>query len=91
MRFILKTIIKAYSYLISPLLGQNCRFHPTCSSYCCEAIDKHGSLKGIVLGIKRLCKCHPLCSCEYHDPVPDTIAWKQIIGYNRIQPKNNNT
>jgi putative membrane protein insertion efficiency factor len=51
--------IRAYQLLLSPLLGRQCRFYPTCSSYAREAIDKYGLLKGIFLGGKRLLKCHP--------------------------------
>ncbi len=52
-------IIKFYQHLISPLLGNRCRFLPTCSEYFIEAIIKHGSVKGLCLGIKRILKCHP--------------------------------
>jgi putative membrane protein insertion efficiency factor len=63
------TAIKGYRYLISPLLGQNCRFYPSCSSYAEEAIQQHGVIKGGVLAVKRLCKCHPYHPGGY-DPVP---------------------
>ncbi len=52
-------LIKCYQVFISPLLGRHCRFYPSCSSYTYEAIKKHGLLKGIFLGGKRLLKCHP--------------------------------
>lgn len=70
MRVILRAIIKGYRFLISPLLGQNCRFHPTCSAYMDEAIERYGSVKGSWMGIKRLCKCHPYHKGDFHDPVP---------------------
>ncbi len=69
MKYIFIFLIKVYQKLISPILGNNCRFYPSCSSYSKEAIDKHGSLKGGYLTIKRVCKCHPLNSGGY-DPVP---------------------
>ena len=53
-------MLKVYKKVISPLLGNNCRFYPTCSHYTYESIEKHGLLKGLFLGIKRLMKCHPL-------------------------------
>jgi putative membrane protein insertion efficiency factor len=52
-------LIRCYQLLFSPLLGRHCRFYPTCSVYTYEAIKKHGLLKGIFLGSKRLLKCHP--------------------------------
>ncbi len=52
-------LIRIYQLLLSPLFGRNCRFTPTCSVYTSEAIKKHGLLKGIFLGGKRLAKCHP--------------------------------
>lgn len=52
-------IIKAYKAMISPLLGPCCRFYPSCSEYSLEAISKYGAIKGVFLGVVRLCKCHP--------------------------------
>ncbi|BBB26846.1 conserved hypothetical protein [Amphritea japonica ATCC BAA-1530] len=62
-------LIRIYQYLISPFLGPNCRFYPTCSAYTLEAIETHGVLKGFWLGIKRIGKCHPGHPGGY-DPVP---------------------
>ena len=61
--------IKVYQYTISPLLGANCRFSPTCSSYTIQAIKEWGPLKGSWLGIKRISRCHPWGG-EGYDPVP---------------------
>ena len=52
--------IKIYKYLISPLLGQNCRFLPTCSEYAEESLKTHGLKKGLSLTFKRISKCHPI-------------------------------
>ena len=57
-KFLIK-IIKLYQLILSPLLGSNCRFEPTCSQYFIEAVEMNGALKGSVMGIKRLLKCHP--------------------------------
>ena len=56
---ILIFIIKIYQYFISPLLGNRCRFFPTCSEYCIEAFKTHGLFAGLKLGTKRISKCHP--------------------------------
>jgi putative membrane protein insertion efficiency factor len=61
--------IKLYRLLLSPLLGQNCRFEPTCSRYTQESIEKHGLFKGSALGLKRIVKCNPWHEGGY-DPVP---------------------
>ncbi|MGI9534483.1 MAG: membrane protein insertion efficiency factor YidD [Thermodesulfobacteriota bacterium] len=61
-------LIKAYKLLISPLLPNSCRFHPSCSIYSKQSLLEHGVLKGIWLSFKRVVKCHPLCSGGY-DPV----------------------
>ena len=53
-------LIRFYQKFISPLLGHHCRFYTSCSKYNIEAIKEWGILKGIILGIKRICKCHPL-------------------------------
>ncbi len=52
-------IIRIYQKFISPLLGQNCRFHPTCSQYAIEAYTVHGVVKGTYLSVKRILKCNP--------------------------------
>ena len=69
MKKIIIYLIKFYQITLSPLLGSNCRFQPTCSQYMIEAINLHGVLKGVSLGIKRISKCHPLGPKGY-DPVP---------------------
>tara|TARA_A100001015_G_scaffold108372_1_gene120193 strand:- start:42 stop:299 length:258 start_codon:yes stop_codon:yes gene_type:complete len=57
---ILIYFIKFYKYLISPLLGQNCRFLPSCSEYAEESLKTHGLVKGLSLTFKRISKCHPV-------------------------------
>ncbi len=68
MRLVL-TLIKGYSYLISPFLGNNCRYYPTCSVYTQEAIERFGVVKGLWLGVRRILRCHPFHEGGY-DPVP---------------------
>lgn len=62
-------LIKIYQLVISPLLGSNCRFTPTCSQYGVEAIKKYGPFKGGWLTLKRIGRCHPWGK-HGHDPVP---------------------
>lgn len=62
-------MIKTYQAVLSPLLGQRCRFYPSCSQYTLEAIEEWGLIKGVYLGVKRLSKCHPLHEGGI-DPVP---------------------
>ena len=57
--YILIKLIKCYRYLISPLLGQSCRYLPTCSEYSIEALKTYGFFKGLFLSIKRILSCHP--------------------------------
>ena len=59
MKNLLKAIIRGYQLFLSPLMGNNCRFYPSCSHYALEALDKHGALKGSWLGFRRITRCHP--------------------------------
>lgn len=67
--FPLLILIRGYQLIISPLLGSNCRFMPTCSEYAMESLKSHGLIKGSYLTIKRIGKCHPWGSHGY-DPIP---------------------
>ena len=58
--YILINIIKFYKYLISPFLGNNCRYLPTCSEYFIESLRVHGLIKGLLKGTKRILSCHPI-------------------------------
>ena len=62
-------LIKFYQKLISPLLGSNCRFQPTCSEYCINSLQNWGVFKGLYFSVKRIMKCHPWGGSGY-DPVP---------------------
>ena len=63
-------LIFAYRVTLSPLLGRQCRYLPTCSEYADEAIRRHGAWRGTTLAARRLCKCHPWHDGGF-DPVPD--------------------
>lgn len=69
MKRLLVGLIRIYQYAISPFLGRSCRYHPTCSEYAVEAVEKYGALRGGWLGAKRICRCHPWHPGGY-DPVP---------------------
>jgi uncharacterized protein len=78
MRPLVVFLIKAYQTILSPFVGQHCRFYPSCSAYAVEAVEKHGALRGLWLSMKRLSRCHP-----WHeggvDPVPEPTK-KQFNG-----------
>lgn len=62
--------VRAYRLILSPWVGFNCRYQPTCSAYALEALEKHGALKGSLLAAGRICRCHPWGGSGY-DPVPE--------------------
>ena len=70
MRQLVHLILRAYQLLISPLLGNHCRFYPSCSQYAIDAVDGHGVLRGGWLAVRRLSRCHPWHPGGF-DPVPD--------------------
>ena len=66
---LLVTLIKGYRLLLSPWLGQSCRFEPTCSVYALQALEQHGAGIGTYLAAARIARCQPWCAGG-HDPVP---------------------
>lgn len=68
--------IRGYQLIISPFIGQNCRYLPTCSEYAIECLKKFGIIKGTFLSLKRMSKCHPWGNHGY-DPVPNKLKEKQ--------------
>jgi|TARA_E500000178_G_scaffold294603_1_gene300026 hypothetical protein len=73
--YIIIKLIKIYKYLISPLIGNTCRYLPTCSEYCIDALREFGLLKGIFLSIKRIFSCHPWSKGGF-DPVKKEMKVK---------------
>ncbi len=69
MRRLLIGLVKAYRLLLSPWLGQSCRFEPTCSVYAISALEEHGAAVGSYLTLRRIARCQPWCEGG-HDPVP---------------------
>ncbi|AFN36646.1 membrane protein insertion efficiency factor YidD [Taylorella equigenitalis] len=67
--YVLTKLITIYKFLLSPWMGNSCRFTPTCSTYMQTALEEHGALKGTYLGLKRICRCNPLFDGGI-DPVP---------------------
>lgn len=69
MRSLLIALVRGYRLFLSPWLGSQCRFTPSCSHYALEALQRHGAAQGSVLTLQRLARCHPWCAGG-HDPVP---------------------
>jgi putative membrane protein insertion efficiency factor len=70
MSSLIRFFIRLYQACLSPFLGCNCRFTPSCSHYAIEAVEKHGSVKGSVMAAKRILRCHPFGGSGY-DPVKE--------------------
>ncbi|PCI01721.1 MAG: membrane protein insertion efficiency factor YidD [Alphaproteobacteria bacterium] len=75
MKWIIIFPVRLYQTFISPIIGKNCRYTPTCSSYMITAVQTHGVTRGGWIGIKRFCKCHPFAKTHFektkgYDPVP---------------------
>ena len=71
-------LIRAYQIVISPHIGNCCRFTPSCSEYCVQSIQRFGALRGCWLGLKRLLRCNPFVPGGY-DPVPERTGRKNIL------------
>lgn len=69
MKYVLVWLLKGYRFAVSPLYGQVCRYHPTCSAYALEAVETHGALRGTWLAARRVARCHPWAAGGL-DPVP---------------------
>ena len=62
-------LLRGYKFAVSPLFGNSCRYRPTCSEYAMQAIELHGAIRGGLMGVGRVLRCHPF-SASGHDPVP---------------------
>ena len=74
--YLLIKLIKCYKFLISPILGNSCRYFPSCSEYSLEALKTYGLLKGLFLSLKRILSCHPWGSGGF-DPVKKEMKVKK--------------
>lgn len=88
--FIVLLPVYFYRYAISPLTPPSCRYTPTCSQYAIDAVKKHGILKGIYLGTKRILSCNPWGGSGY-DPVPEEFTWRRKNNALSPSEKENNT
>lgn len=84
MQKLLLILIRAYQIVLSPIIGQQCRFYPTCSCYAHTAISRYGAMRGSWMTIRRLSRCHP-----WHeggmDPVPDVTPGKNTSEYSAAE------
>ena len=75
---ILIALLRGYKRVLSPLFLPSCRYTPTCSEYALEAVDRHGAVRGSVLAIWRLLRCHPFAHGGY-DPVPNACVGRTFL------------
>lgn len=82
MRRLLIGLVKAYRLLLSAHMGNQCRYTPTCSAYAIEALERHGSVAGSYLALRRIGRCHPWCAGG-HDPVPSQPLFSGFTRHGR--------
>ena len=79
----IRALIRLYRFFLSPIMGNQCRYHPTCSHYAEEAYEKHGFFKGTILTTYRILRCNPWCRGEALDEVPKRFAYRDMFGYKK--------
>ena len=84
MKHLVIGLLRLYRLLVSPLYGQVCRYHPSCSAYALDAVTSHGAARGTVLALRRIGRCHPWAAGGY-DPVPARFHWRGIGGARRSE------
>jgi putative membrane protein insertion efficiency factor len=84
-RRVLMGLVQVYRYALRPVLGNRCRYLPTCSEYALEALQRHGAARGSLMGARRLLRCHPFCDGGY-DPVPHRAAEGAAGGESSDEP-----
>ncbi len=77
MRYVLVAVLRGYRAVVSPIYGDVCRYHPSCSAYALEAVQRHGATKGSWLAVRRVARCHPWAAGGL-DPVPDEFTWRTV-------------
>ncbi|HKY56678.1 MAG TPA: membrane protein insertion efficiency factor YidD [Aeromicrobium sp.] len=79
MKYLLVALLRAYRFAISPLYGQVCRYHPTCSAYALEAVETHGALRGAWLAARRVLRCHPWAAggVDHVPPANHSVSTKR--------------
>ena len=82
MRWLLMKLVRGYQRWISPLFPPTCRYYPTCSTYMLQALVKHGALKGGLMGLARILRCHPFVRGGV-DPVPDHFTLRRNVAAER--------
>ncbi len=75
---VLVAIVRLYQLVLSPFLGARCKFHPSCSAYCVQALTVHGPLKGLILTTGRVCRCHPW-QLGGLNPIPPAGSWRAAV------------
>lgn len=72
LKLFVKGLILLYKKTLSPAIGQNCSYTPTCSMYTYDAVDRYGAVRGVAMGIRRIARCHPFARGGY-DPVKENL------------------